>query len=151
MIKDLFFKSWNTITDGSVDIGVEQEKGVVKISLDKNTLFVDVEDLRHPLISALKNITHGIEVESGEGKKAKKSSISDKKGRIKNLLSKAGDVADVLVENNKTFVLEHEGKELLKMGKDAKSILPFLGRRHIQISSKTGLLLFLMKISTFPR
>lgn len=151
MIEDLFFKSWNTITDGSVDIKVEQEKSVVGIILDKNTLFVDIKDPGHPLLSALKNITHGIGIEGGEGKKAKKSIISDKKDRIKNLLSKAGDIAGVLAENNKTFVLKHKGKELLKLGRDAKSLIPFLRKRHIQVSSKTGLLLFLMRISTSPR
>ncbi len=151
MIKALFFKSWNLISSGSLDMEIKQETNVAKITLSKDSLFVDVEDPRHPLISVLKNINYGIEIESREGKKVKKSSITDKKDKIKNLLNRAGDIASLLAENNKTFVLKHKGKELIKMGKDTKSLIPPLRKRHIQIPNKLRLILFLRELSIVLR
>ncbi len=151
MIKDLFFKSWNLINSGSLEVEVAQEKNIANVNLDKDTVIVDVKDARYPLISALKNINYGIEIESREDKKVKKSSISDKKDKIKNLLNRVGDIASLLAENNKTFVLKHKGKELVKIGEDTKSLIPSLKKRHIQIPNKIRLILFLKEISISSR
>jgi hypothetical protein len=146
-VKGIVFHAWNLITDGSMTAELRQEKDIVRLSIDSHVASVDIEDVKHPLILGLKDIVlHGVGAEEGEGVKLRKpSAIKNKKDNIRNVLSKAEHIAGILAENKKTVILKHQGKELLKIGEGAKSLLPVLRKKHIQIPNKFALLRFLIE------
>jgi hypothetical protein len=146
-IKGMVFQAWNLITDGSMSAELQQEKDIVRLSLDPNVFSVDIEDAKHPLILALKDMGYSLKKTSDTGITKEETPKLGWGKKIFGMLHKIQGVADVLAENKKTFVLKHKNKEILRMGDNAHSIfLSFLGIRHIQVPSKIALLRFLMEI-----
>lgn len=146
-IKGMVFQAWNLITDGSVTAELKQEKDIVRLSIDPHAASVDIEDAKHPIILALKDMVYSLKKTSDTGVTKEKTPKLGWGKEIFAMFHKIQGVADVLAENKKTFVLKHKDKEILRMGDKSESIsLRILGFRHIQIPSKIALLRFLMEI-----
>ena len=146
-IKGMVFQAWNLITDGSMSAELQQEKDIVRLSLDPNVFSVDIEDAKHPLILALKDMGYSLKKTSDTGVTKEKTPKLGWGKKIFGTLHKIQGVASLLAENKKTFVLKHKNKEILRMGDKSESIsLRILGFRHIQIPSKIALLRFLMEV-----
>lgn len=145
-IKGMVFQAWNLITDGSMSAELQQEKDIVRLSLDPNVFSVNIEDAKHPLILALKDMGYSLKKTSDTGVTKEKTPKLGWGKEIFAMFHKIQGVASLLAENKKTFVLKHKGKELLKIGEGASSLLPVLRKKHIQIPNKIALLRFLMEI-----
>ncbi|MBU4256318.1 MAG: hypothetical protein L6265_02525, partial [Thermoplasmatales archaeon] len=146
-IKPIVFQAWNLITDGSMSAELQQEKDIVRLSLDPNVFSVDIEDVKHPIILALKDMGHILKKTSDTGvTKEETPKPGGKTKKIFDMLHKIQGAANTLAENKKTFILKHKGKELLKIGEGAISLLPVLRKKHIQIPNKIAMLRFLMEI-----
>ena len=146
-IKPIVFQAWNLITDGSMSAELRQEKDIMRLSLDPNVLSMDIEDAKHPIILALKDMGYSLKKTSDTGVTKEETPKLGWGKKIFAVLHKIQGVADVLAENKKTFVLKHKNKEILRMGDKSESIsLRILGFRHIQIPSKIALLRFLMEV-----
>ena len=146
-IKGMVFQAWNLITDGSMSAELQQEKDIVRLSLDPNVFSVDIEDAKHPLILALKDMGYSLKKTSDTGVTKEKTPKLGWGKKIFGTLHKIQGVASLLAENKKTFVLKHKNKEILRMGDNSHSVfLSFLGIRHIHVPSKVALLRFLMEI-----
>jgi len=145
-IKPIVFQAWNLITDGSMSAELQQEKDIVRLSLDPNVFSVDIEDAKHPLILALKDMGYILKKTSDTGVTKEETPKLGWGKKIFGTLHKIQDAANTLAENKKTFILKHKGKELLKIGEGASSLLPVLRKKHIQIPNKIAMLRFLMEI-----
>ncbi len=146
-IKGMVFQAWNLITDGSVSAELKQEKDIVRLSIDSHAASVDIEDAKHPIILALKDMGYSLKKTLDTGVTKEETPKLGWGKKIFGTLHKIQGVADVLAENKKTFILKHKNKEILRMGNNSHSIfLSFLGIRHIHVPSKIALLRFLMEI-----
>ena len=146
-IKPIVFQAWNLITDGSMSAELRQEKDIIGLSLDPNVFSVDIEDAKHPIILAIKDIGYSLKKKPDAGVTKEKTPKLGWGKEIFGMLHKIQGTASLLAENKKTFVLKHKNKEILRMGDNSHSVfLSFLGIRHIHVPSKVALLRFLMEI-----
>ena len=146
-IKGMVFQAWNLITDGSVTAELKQEKDIVRLSIDSHAASVDIEDAKHPIILALKDMGYSLKKTLDTGVTKEETPKLGWGKKIFGTLHKIQGAANTLAENKKTFILKHKNKEILRMGNNSHSVfLSFLGIRHIHVPSKVALLRFLMEI-----
>ena len=114
----------NFISSGSTSIGTRIDEKEMKVTLFREEVKVDINDL-----SIMKHLIRSSKLVNKVG--------TGKKGtHITSVLRQLEGVAKKLADNDQTIVLSYKGKEILKLGKNARPGLTSFIAEHMEIVDK---------------
>ena len=136
MLKELnyLFLFWRLIKEGSLEIALTN---IFSLEVNRNYVVVDVENIK-----PIKKIIDAISFRS-DNRESK--GFFDKIGDLTSLLNQISKIAEILVEEKKTFILKYKGEDVLIAGYDAKGGL-FL--KNIKIVNKLLLIKMLNELKS---
>ena len=112
------------ISSGSASIGTRIDEKEMKVTLFREEVKVDINDL-----SIMKHLIRSSKLVNKVG--------TGKKGtHITSVLRQLEGVAKKLADNDQTIVLSYKGKEILKLGKNARPGLTSFIAEHMEIVDK---------------
>ncbi|MCK4313643.1 hypothetical protein KAW04_02640 [Candidatus Bathyarchaeota archaeon] len=114
----------NLISSGSTSISTRIDEKEMKVTLFREEVKVDINDL-----SIIKHLIRSSKLvnKAGTGKKGT---------HITSVLRQLEGVAKKLADNDQTIVLSYKGKEILKLGKNARPGLTSFIAEHMEIVDK---------------
>ena len=114
----------NLISSGSASISTRIDEKEMKVTLFREEVKVDINDL-----SIMKHLIRSSKLVNKVG--------TGKKGtHITSVLRQLEGVAKKLADNDQTIVLSYKGKEILKLGKNARPGLTSFIAEHMEIVDK---------------
>lgn len=114
----------NLISSGSTSISTRIDEKEMKVTLFREEVKVDINDL-----SIMKHLIRSSKLVNKVG--------TGKKGtHITSVLRQLEGVAKKLADNDQTIVLSYKGKEILKLGKNARPGLTSFIAEHMEIVDK---------------
>jgi len=119
-----FLEFLNFISSGSASISTRIDEKEMRVTLFREEVKVDINDL-----SIMKRLIKS-------SKLVKKIGTGKKDMHVTSVLRQVEDVAKKLADNDQTIVLSYEGKEILKLGKNARPGLTAIIAEHVEIVDK---------------
>lgn len=118
-----FLEFLSLISSGSASISTRIDEKEMKVTLFREEVKVDINDL-----SVIKRLIRSSKiVKVGTGKKGT---------HFTSVLRQLEGVAKKLADNDQTIVLSYKGKEILKLGKNARPGLTSFVAEHMEIVDK---------------
>ena len=119
-----FLEFLNLISSGSASIITRIDEKEMKITLFREEVKVDINDLR-----VMKRLIKSYDL-------IKKVGTGKKDIHFTSVLRQIEGVAKKLAEKNQTIVLSYKGKEILKLGKNTRPGLTAFIAEHVEIVDK---------------
>jgi len=128
LLKELnyLFLFQRLIKNGSLEIALTN---IFSLGISRDYITINIENIK-----TLKEIMEAV---SSKSANKKLKSFLEKIEDLKIFLSEASKIAEILVNNRKTFILKYKGKEVLIVGYDARGGI-FL--KNIKITDKLALI-----------
>lgn len=119
-----FLEFLNFISSGSASISTRIDEKEMSVTLFREEVKVDINDL-----GIMKRLMR-------ESKLAEKAGIGKTDTHITSVLRQIEGVAKKLADNDRTIVLSYKGKEVLKLGKNARPGLRAFIAEHVEVVDK---------------
>jgi len=141
--------AWDTISGGSVQFKLSQEKELLGIHITPDTATIDIKDqLALDFITLLVKKDQEQKMGTMEHIKEKRSillgvvgSLKSKRTDITKQKSMIQDIATVLAENKKCVILKEKGKQLAKLGHGADSLsMRLLNLQNVEVNDLTAVM-----------
>jgi len=129
-----FLELLNFITSGSASISTRIDEEEMEVTLFKRGVKVDINDL-----GIAKRLIR-------DSKLVKKVKTEKRDMHLMGVLKQTESIGKKLADNNQTILLSYKGKEILKLGKNARPRLTAFIVEHVEIVDKIKAIKILTEI-----